>query len=89
MVWTCQESLWLLTGDSRSFAREKSPIKIPEMALLWKQDCGFCDCSLNGDLFAALIDLGAVMFTNGKGAAVNVVELGLHKDHNKYYILTQ
>ena len=50
MVWTRQESLWLLTGDSCSFAREKTPIKNAEVASLRKQDCGLCDCSLNGDL---------------------------------------
>ena len=50
MVWTRQESLWLLTGDSCSFAREKTPIKTPEVASLRKQDFGLCDCSLNGDL---------------------------------------
>ena len=49
MVWTRQESLWFLTGDSCSFAREKTPITIPEVASLRKQDCGLCDCSLNGD----------------------------------------
>ena len=50
MVWTRQESLWLLTGDSCSFAREKTPIKIPEVASLRKQDCGLFDCLLTGDI---------------------------------------
>ena len=33
--------------------------------------------------FAAVIDLGAVMLIIGNGAAVNVVELELHKDIKK------
>ena len=49
-VWTLQESLWLLTEDSFSFTKKKTPIQIPEVASLRKQDFGLCDYSINGYL---------------------------------------
>ena len=69
----------------RSFAREKSHIKMPEVALLRKQDCGLCDtdCSLNGDLCSHDRSLSLLMLIVGDGAAVNFVEWGLHKDIKK------
>ena len=73
MVWTRQESLWLLTRDSCSYAKEK-PLS---RSLRWHH-CGsrilvFVIVHLMVT-FATVIDLGAVMLIVGNGASVKVVE---------------
>ena len=76
MVWTRQESLWLLTVDSCSFAEEKPSIKIPEVASLRKQDCGLCNCSLNGDFCSRDRSWSRNAYQRER-RRFNVVELGL------------
>ena len=84
LVWTRQESLWLLTGDSCRFAREKTPLMILEVASLRKQDCEFCECLRNGKLCSRGRSWAvAVMLIIGDGGAVNFVAFGLHKDIKK------
>ena len=77
MVWACQESLWLLTGDSCSFDGEKTPFKIPGVASCGSRIIFFVIVHLMVT-FRAVVHLGAVIFTIGNGAVVIVIGLGLH-----------